>query len=122
MSAELQLRLDVSAAQVADIQVAMQGLRATSVPQLGLGESSTLIPPRSIRPQRLCLTPLPCVVGPPIVLSSSPTGRSRRVHERCAQKAALRSDLCRVQYSLNDDILSDKDTEDLHGVQQLGWA
>jgi len=112
----------MSAAQTADIRAAMQGLRATSVPQLGLGESSTQIPARSFRPRRLCLTQLPCVVGPPIVPSSAPTGRSRRRYERCAQEAALRSDLGRIHHSLNDDILTDKETEDLHGVQQLGRA
>ena len=121
MYAELQQRLDVSVAQVADIQAAMQGLRATSVPQLDLG-GSTLIPAWSFRPRCLCLTPLPCVVGPLILPSSCPTRRSRRRYERCAQEAALRSDLCRVQHSLNDDILTDKETEDLHRVQQLGLA
>ena len=123
----------MSAAQTADIRAAMQGLRTTSVqmqpstlppvvPHLGLGESSTLIPARSFVPRRLCLTPLPCVVGPPIMPSSSPTGRLRRMYERGAQEAALRSDLCRVQHSLNDDILKDKETEDLHWVQQRGRA
>jgi len=123
----------MSAAQAADIRAAMQGLRTTSVqmqpstlppvvPHLGLGESSTLIPARSFVPRRLCLTPLPCVVGPPIMPSSSPTGRLRRMYERGAQEAALRSDLCRVQHSLNDDILKDKETEDLHWVQQRGRA
>jgi len=62
------------------------------------------------------------VVGPPIVPSSSPTGRSRRRYEQCAQEAALRSDLGRIQHSLKDDILTDKETEDLHKVQQLGLA
>ena len=122
MSAELQQRLDVSAAHAADIQVVMQGLRATSVQQLGLGESSTLIPVHSFRPRHLCLTQLPCVVGPPIMPSSSPTGRSRRRYEWCAQEAALLWDLGRIQHSLNDDILTDKENEDLHKVQQLGQA
>ena len=36
------------------------------------------------------------------------------------QEAALYSDLGRIQHSLNDDILTDKETEDLHEVQQLG--
>ena len=38
------------------------------------------------------------------------------------QEAALYSDLGRIQHSLNDDILTDKETEDLHLVQQLGLA
>jgi len=62
------------------------------------------------------------MVGPPIVPSSSLTGRLRRRYERCAQEAALRSDLGRIQHSLNADILMDKETEDLHEVQQLGRA
>ena len=100
----------------------MQGLRATSVHKLGLGEYSTLIPERSFGPRHLCLTLLPCVVGPPIVSCSSPTGRSRRRYEQCAQEAALRSDLNRIQHRLKDDILTDKETEDLHEVHQLGLA
>jgi len=56
------------------------------------------------------------------VPSLSSTGRSRRRYERCAQEAALRSDLGRIQHSLNADILTDKETEDLHEVQQLGRA
>jgi len=64
MSAELQQRLNMSAAQTADIQAAMQGLRAALVqaqlsplppvvPQLGLGVSPTSIPALSFGPRRL---------------------------------------------------------------------
>jgi len=52
--------------------------------------------------------------------SSSPTERSKRRYERCALEAALRLDLGRIQHSLNDNILTDKETEDLHEVQHLG--
>jgi len=94
----------MNTAQSVDIQVAMHGLRALLVqmqpsplppvvPQLGLVESLTLIPARSFGPLCLCLTPLPCVVGPPIVPFSTLTGRFRNMYERGAQEAALRSDL-----------------------------
>jgi hypothetical protein len=82
----------------------------------------TPIPTWSFRPRRLCLTPIPCVVGSPIRPSSSPIGRSKRTYERGAQAAALVSDLCRVRHNLNDDILMDKETEDLHTVQHRGRA
>jgi len=44
------------------------------------------------------------------------------MYEWSAHEAALCSDLCRVQHSLNDDILMDKETKDLQGVQQRGQA
>jgi len=91
-------------------------------PQLGLGVSLTPIPARSFGSRRLCLNPLPRIVGSPIVPSTTSTGRSRRMYEWGAREAALRSDLCRVQHSLNDDILTDKETKYLHGVQQQGRA